>query len=72
MFAQVVPTNIEKHLVSHPAVADAAVVGFPHEIDGEHPMAFVVLKDGHQATEEELVSFIAGLTVRKLPNYSSL
>lgn len=57
---QVVPTNIEKHLLTHPAVADAGVVGLPHDVDGERPLAFVVLKSGVNATEKELVSFVDG------------
>ncbi|MCL5023815.1 MAG: acetate--CoA ligase [Nitrospirae bacterium] len=38
--------EIESALISHEAVAEAAVVGFPHEIKGEGIYAYVVLKDG--------------------------
>jgi len=40
------PAEIESSLVSHPAVAEAAVVGYPHEIKGEAIYAFVTLKEG--------------------------
>ncbi|MCX8113234.1 MAG: acetate--CoA ligase [Bacteroidia bacterium] len=47
--------EIESALVSHPAVAEAAVVGFPHPIKGEGIYAFVLLKAGiHVPDEEEL------------------
>ncbi len=39
--------EVESALVSHPAVAEAAVVGFPHEIKGEGIYAFVVLRADH-------------------------
>jgi acetyl-CoA synthetase len=42
--------EVESALVSHPSVAEAAVVGYPHEIKGEGIHAFVVLKNG--ATSE--------------------
>ena len=54
------PSNIEKHLLTHPAVEDAAVVGLPHEVDGELPLAFIVLKAGQTATAEEIIQFISG------------
>ena len=54
---QVVPTNIEKHLMTHPAVEDAGVVGLPHDVDGELPLAFVVVRDGHSVTADELVGY---------------
>jgi acetyl-CoA synthetase len=38
--------EIESSLVSHPAVAEAAVVGYPHDIKGEAIYAFVTLKEG--------------------------
>ncbi len=40
------PAEIESSLVSHPAVAEAAVVGYPHDIKGEAIYAFVTLKEG--------------------------
>jgi acetyl-CoA synthetase len=38
--------EVESALVSHPAVAEAAVVGRPHEIKGQAVVAFVTLKEG--------------------------
>jgi acetyl-CoA synthetase len=38
--------EVESALVSHPLVAEAAVVGFPHEIKGEGIYAYVILKAG--------------------------
>lgn len=43
--------EIESALVSHPTVAEAAVIGKPHEIKGEVPVAFVVLKEGITKSE---------------------
>ncbi len=40
------PAEIESALVAHRAVAEAAVVGYPHEIKGEAIYAFVTLKEG--------------------------
>lgn len=44
--------EVESALVSHPAVAEAAVVGFPHEIKGQGICAFVILKKGYEPSEE--------------------
>ncbi len=44
--------EIESALVSHEAVAEAAVVGFPHEVKGEGIYAYVVLKEGYEPSEE--------------------
>ncbi|MBW4647505.1 MAG: acetate--CoA ligase [Kastovskya adunca ATA6-11-RM4] len=44
--------EIESALVSHPAVAEAAVVGKPDELKGEEVVAFVTLEGNQQATEE--------------------
>ncbi|MHA2186726.1 MAG: acetate--CoA ligase [Candidatus Thorarchaeota archaeon] len=44
--------EIESALVKHPAVAESAVVGFPHEIKGESIYVFVTLKLGIEKTDE--------------------
>ncbi|MGH6703078.1 MAG: long-chain-fatty-acid--CoA ligase [Bradyrhizobium sp.] len=46
--------EIEGCLLRNPAVQEVAVVGMPHQRWGEAPHAFVVLRQGAQATEEEL------------------
>jgi fatty-acyl-CoA synthase len=51
--------DIENTLMGHPAVKEAAVVGVPHPKWQERPLAAVVLKDGAQATSEELRAFLA-------------
>ena len=54
---QVPPAELEAVLLSHPAVADAAVVPLADEEAGEIPRAFVVRKS--LATAEELMAFVA-------------
>ncbi len=44
--------EIESALVSHPAVAESAVVGFPHDIKGQGIYAFVTLKEGFKASDD--------------------
>jgi len=61
--AHVVPTNIEKQMMTHPAVEEVGVVGQPDEVDGELPTAFVVLRKGHSATAEELIDFTNELVI---------
>ncbi len=51
--------DLENRLMGHPAVKEAAVVGVPHPKWQERPVAAVVLKDGSQATAEELRAFLA-------------
>ncbi|MBU4485216.1 AMP-binding protein, partial [bacterium] len=53
--------EVESALVSHPKVAESAVVGFPHEIKGEGIYAYVTLKTGNESSEElkkELVQHV--------------
>jgi acetyl-CoA synthetase len=53
--------EVESAFVSHPKVAEAAVVGMPHPIKGEGIYAFVTLKTGVEKTEElkkELVAWV--------------
>ncbi|KAI4521156.1 acetyl-CoA synthetase-like protein [Schizophyllum commune Loenen D] len=62
---QVAPAELEGHLLQHPAVADACVVGVPDEYSGEVPLAFVVLHESYKgkvtggAALEELKADIA-------------
>ena len=51
----VYPRNIEEVLFQHPAVKEAGVVGVMDEYRGETAMAFIVLKDGMTATEQEII-----------------
>ena len=53
----VYPRDVEEVLFKHPAVQEAAVVGIPDEYRGETVKAFVVLKEGTSATEEEIIAF---------------
>ena len=41
---QVAPAELEGHLLGHPDVIDAGVIGIPDEFSGEIPLAFVVLR----------------------------
>ena len=53
--------EVESALVAHPKVAEAAVVGFPHDIKGQGIYAYVTLKLGEEPTEElrkELVAWV--------------
>jgi acyl-CoA synthetase (AMP-forming)/AMP-acid ligase II len=54
---QVPPAELEAILLTHPAVADAAVIPSPNEEAGEVPKAFVVLKS--PVTPEELMRYVA-------------
>jgi long-chain acyl-CoA synthetase len=54
----VYPREVEEVLYEHPAVAEAAVVGLPHELMGEEIGAAVAFKPGTQATPEELIAFV--------------
>jgi acyl-CoA synthetase (AMP-forming)/AMP-acid ligase II len=57
---QVPPAELEALLLTHPAVADAAVVGLPDEEAGEIPVAYVVKRQGADATAEEIMEYVAG------------
>jgi acyl-CoA synthetase (AMP-forming)/AMP-acid ligase II len=54
------PAEIEKVLVQHPAVVDAAVIGIPQDDFGEQPMAFIVAAPAAELTEEGVLEFLRG------------
>jgi len=56
----VYPKEVEDVLYKHPAVFEAVVIGVPHEKWGESIKAVVALKQGRQASQEELIEFCKG------------
>jgi long-chain acyl-CoA synthetase len=54
----VYPREIEEVLYEHPAVREAAVLGIPHDEYGEEVGAAVALKDGADATPEQLRDYV--------------
>jgi len=64
----VYPREVEEVLYSHPAVAEAAVVGVPDPVKGDVPIAFLVLRAEHSATARELKRYCAERLARyKVP-----
>ena len=64
----VYPREVEDAIYRHPKVADVAVIGVPHPYTGETVKAFVVLKPGESATEEDILDFSRTYLARfKLP-----
>ncbi|MBM3285924.1 MAG: acyl--CoA ligase [Candidatus Eisenbacteria bacterium] len=59
------PKEVEEVLMEHPEIHEAAVIGIPDEILGEAILAFVVLREGHSATEAALKDFASS----RLPEY---
>lgn len=53
----VYPREIEDFLYTHPKVKEVAVVGVPHPLRGEELAAYIVLKEGQEATRAEIVRY---------------
>lgn len=53
------PADLEAVLLQHSCVADCAVIGKPDPTYAEIPKAYVCLRPGAKATEEELIKFVA-------------
>ena len=54
---QVWPREIEEVLATHPAIKECCVAGMPDAVKGEVPQAWVVLKDGALASEDDIRAF---------------
>nr|CAH7743721.1 unnamed protein product [Callosobruchus chinensis] len=53
------PAILELELSHHPAVKQSAVIGRPHDEDGDHPLAIIVLEESHkETTPEEIEKYI--------------
>ncbi|WP_010530740.1 AMP-binding protein [Lentibacillus jeotgali] len=64
------PREVEKFLYQHPDVLDVQVVGIPDKKYGEELMAWIILKDWSNATEEDIRSFCEGnISRHKIPKY---
>lgn len=66
----VYPREVEEVFYTNPKVAGVAVIGVPDELKGEEVKAFVVLKEGETATEEELRQYCRSrIAPYKTPRY---
>jgi long-chain acyl-CoA synthetase len=64
----VYPRDVEEVLFEHPKVMEAVVAGVPDPYRGETVKAFIVLKEGTEATEEEIIGYCKGrLAAYKVP-----
>ena len=54
----VYPREVERYLYGHPKVKEAVVVGVPDPRQGEEIHACIVLKEGEEATQEEIIEYI--------------
>ena len=66
----VYPKEVEDVLYQHPKVVEAGVIGIKDKHKGEVPKAFVVLKEGEKATEQEIIHFCRQLLAPyKIPRF---
>ena len=64
------PKELEEFIYTHPKVKDVQVIGVPSQKFGEEVMAYVILKEGEQMTEEEVLDFVrANMARHKVPSY---
>ncbi len=65
---KIFPREVEEVLYEHPKVAEAVCIGIPEKYFGEAVKAFVILKDGAEATPEEIIDFCKARLIKyKVP-----
>lgn len=66
----VYPREIEEFLYTHPKILDAQIVGVPDKVFGEEVCAWIILKEGCTATEEEIRQYCKErISRQKVPKY---
>lgn len=68
----VAPAEIEGFLQTHPSIAGVCVIGVKHKSEGQHLRAYVQLAENKSATQEEIVKYVKGETVRQKYIYDNL
>ncbi len=64
------PSEVESILYKHPAIQEACVIGIPDEQRGETAKAFIVLREGEEASAEDIVGWSKGeMAAYKYPRY---
>ena len=62
--------EVEDALTEHEAVAESAVVGFPHDVKGEGVYAYIILKEGYEGQEEETAKALKQLVKGKISGFA--
>ena len=61
---------MEDAITEHPAIAEAAVVGFPHEVKGEGVYAFITLKEGYTDKLQEVERELKQIVKQKISGFA--
>lgn len=62
--------EVEDAITEHPAIAEAAVVGFPHEVKGEGVYAFITLKEGSKDKLQEVELELKQIVKQKISGFA--
>lgn len=64
------PVDIENHLIKHPEIENAVIVGAPDKMLGEEVFAFIKVRDDSTLTRKDILEFLSGKVARyKIPKY---
>ncbi len=64
------PREVEDVLYSHPAIFDVAVIGVPDAVMGEELLALIMVRKGHELSDEDIKEFCKGKIAKyKIPRY---